>query len=263
MTCTTCTDLWNDSCSLHELTYAIEHGAVGATTNPVIVGNVLKKEMHLWSDRIDEIVRENPTSTEDEITWKVIEELAVKGAQQLLPAFARHQGKKGRLSIQTNPKYFLHAERIIEQALYFNTLAPNMQIKIPVSSAGIQAIEEVTYRGVNINATVSFSVPQAIAVADAIAQHHERLDGSGYPRGLSGDAIATEARILAVADVVEAMTSHRPYRPAQTVEDALAEIAAHRGTLYDAAAVDACIAVLRRDSAAQAAPAPVVPVSVV
>lgn len=179
MVCTTCTDLWNDSCSLQELTYSIDHGAVGATTNPVIVGNVLKKEMHLWRDRIQEIIRENPIFTEDEITWKIIEALAVKGAELLFPTFERYKGRKGRLSIQTNPKYFLNAERITEQACYFNTLAPNMQVKIPVSSAGIEAIEEATCRGVSINATVSFCVPQAIAVAEAVERGLKRREAEG------------------------------------------------------------------------------------
>src|SRR5665647_319024 len=77
---TTATDYWNDSCSIEELTYAIERGAVGATTNPTIVGDVLKKEMHLWRERIGQIVDENPTWTEDEITWRLIEEMAVRGA---------------------------------------------------------------------------------------------------------------------------------------------------------------------------------------
>lgn len=181
MVCTTSTDLWNDSCSLQELAYAIDHGAVGATTNPVIVGNVLKKEMHLWSDHIQEIIRDNPTSTEDEITWQIIEALAAKGAELLHPAYKRYNGKKGRLSIQTNPKYFLNVERIVEQACYFDTLAPNMQVKIPVSSAGIKAIEEATYRGVSINATVSFSVPQAIAVAEAVERGFKRREIDGKP----------------------------------------------------------------------------------
>ncbi len=79
-------------------------------------------------------------------------------------------------------------------------------------------------------------------VAEIVLQHHERLDGSGYPRGLVGeDAILPAARILAIADVIEAMASHRPYRPALGVEAALQEIEAHRGTLFDALAVDACI----------------------
>jgi putative nucleotidyltransferase with HDIG domain len=78
-------------------------------------------------------------------------------------------------------------------------------------------------------------------VADMVGQHHERLDGSGYPLGLKGDAIALEARMLAVADVVEAISSHRPYRPARGLATALDEIASNRGRLYDPDAVDACL----------------------
>jgi HD-GYP domain-containing protein (c-di-GMP phosphodiesterase class II) len=77
-------------------------------------------------------------------------------------------------------------------------------------------------------------------VALATLQHHERLNGSGYPKGLSGEKIILEARIIAVADVIEAMSSHRPYRPALGIEAALAEIIANKGTLYDPQVVDAC-----------------------
>ena len=76
-------------------------------------------------------------------------------------------------------------------------------------------------------------------------QHHERIDGSGYPSGLSGDALLLESRILAVADVVEAMASHRPYRAALGIEAALDEIAAQRGISFDADVVDACLRVFR------------------
>ncbi|MGA2158201.1 MAG: HD domain-containing phosphohydrolase [Dehalococcoidia bacterium] len=79
------------------------------------------------------------------------------------------------------------------------------------------------------------------AVAQTVLQHHERLDGSGYPSGLSGKDISIEARILAVADVVEAMGSHRPYRPAMGSEQALAEISAGKGKLYDPEVVDVCL----------------------
>jgi len=78
-----------------------------------------------------------------------------------------------------------------------------------------------------------------------ILEHHERLDGSGYPQGLSGEQICKEARILAVADVVEAMVSHRPYRPALGIAAALAEIEAGRAVKYDAAAVQACVGLYR------------------
>ncbi len=80
-------------------------------------------------------------------------------------------------------------------------------------------------------------------VAEIVLQHHEHLDGSGYPRGLKGDEITIEAQILAVADVVEAMSTHRPYRPALGVKAALAEIESKKGILYDANVVDACIEV--------------------
>jgi len=179
MASTTPTDLWNDSCSVEELTNSIEHGAVGATTNPVIVGDVLKKERHLWEDRIYELIRENPTGTEDEITWKLIEEMAVKGAGLLRPIFDRENGKRGRLSIQTNPKYYRDAERITKQAVHFHSLAPNMQVKIPVTHVGIRAIEEATFQGVNINATVSFTVPQSLAVAEAVERGLRRREAEG------------------------------------------------------------------------------------
>jgi HD-GYP domain-containing protein (c-di-GMP phosphodiesterase class II) len=80
-----------------------------------------------------------------------------------------------------------------------------------------------------------------------VRQHHERLDGSGYPRGLTAEAILPEAKILAVADVVEAMMSHRPYRAALGIEAALAEIEQGKGRLYDPAAVAACAALFRHN----------------
>jgi transaldolase len=176
---TTATDYWNDSCSVEELTYAIERGAVGATTNPTIVGDVLKKEMHLWRERIAEIVAGNPTWTEDEITWRLIEEMAMRGAELLLPVFEREGGRKGRISIQTDPRLYRDSARITEQALRFSALAPNMQVKIPVTCAGVQAIEEVTAAGVNINATVCFTVPQALAVAEAVERGLQRREAAG------------------------------------------------------------------------------------
>jgi PAS domain S-box-containing protein/putative nucleotidyltransferase with HDIG domain len=83
-------------------------------------------------------------------------------------------------------------------------------------------------------------------VAEAVYQHHERLNGSGYPRGLKGDQIIIEARIIGVADVVEAMTSHRPYRPALALEEALREIKENKGILYDPQVVDAALKVFEK-----------------
>jgi transaldolase len=178
---TTPTDFWNDSCSVEELTYAIEHGAVGATTNPTIVMQVLNQEMDLWRDRIQEMIVENPEWSEDQLTWKLIEEVAVRGAELLKPVYDRENRKKGRISIQTNPAFYRNAEAILEQAIYFDSLAPNMQIKIPATKAGIAAIEQATRNGVNINATVCFSVSQSLAVAEAVEKGLDRREAEGKP----------------------------------------------------------------------------------
>ena len=180
---TTPTDVWNDSCSLDELTYAIANGAVGATSNPTIVGEVLAKELDAWRDRIVELARVNRTWTEDEVTWRLIEEMAANASRLLLPVFEREGGRKGRLSIQTNPKLYRDPERLVEQAVHFQNLAPNIQVKLPATSAGIVAIEEATARGVNVNATVSFTVPQALAVAEAVERGLRRREAAGEDVG--------------------------------------------------------------------------------
>ena len=181
MTCISGTDLWNDSCSIEELEYAIGHGAVGATANPVIVGEVLRKETALWKGRIKELINECPETSEDDLVWKITEEMSLKAAKLLLPVFENGGGKKGRLSIQTNPKHYRNKKRMVEQAIHFNNLAPNIIVKIPVTKAGIAAIEDATYNGVSINATVCFTVPQCLAVAEAVERGLERRkqDGKG------------------------------------------------------------------------------------
>ena len=90
---------------------------------------------------------------------------------------------------------------------------------------------------------ILYGIEYSRPIAKIVLQHHELLDGSGYPQGLSGDEIILEARILVVADVVEAMASHRPYRPAHGIGKALEEILHHKGTLYDPQVVDACVRV--------------------
>jgi len=179
MVSTTPTALWNDSCSIEELTYSISHGAVGATANPVIIGTVLKKEMPLWKDRILQIIRENPTGSEAAIAWKLMEEMSVKAAALLAPVFDRENGRNGRLSIQTDPRLFRNPKAIVEQAVHLCGLAPNMIVKIPATRAGIEAIEEATYQGVSINATVSFTVPQAVTVAEAVECGLKRREKEG------------------------------------------------------------------------------------
>ncbi len=108
---------------------------------------------------------------------------------------------------------------------------------IQLSEIEISLIQAHAQAGYDILKGLDFPWP----IADIIIQHHERMDGSGYPRGLSGDRISIEARIIGVADVVETMSSHRPYRPSMGIEKALEEITLNSGTLYDSQVVDACL----------------------
>lgn len=164
----TATDYWNDSCGVAELEYAVARGATGATSNPSIVLEVLRREGARWLPRIREIARTNPTWTETDVTWALIEEMAVQGAAILEPVFRQSGGRNGRLSIQTNPVNHANPDQMLEQGLRFAGLAPNLQVKFPATRAGIEAIERATALGVSINATVCFTVAQSIAVAEAV-----------------------------------------------------------------------------------------------
>jgi putative nucleotidyltransferase with HDIG domain len=108
---------------------------------------------------------------------------------------------------------------------------------IPLSDIEISLVQAHAQAGYDILKGIEFPW----AIADIVLQHHERMDGSGYPRGLAGDKIVFEARIICVADVVETMASHRPYRPSIGMDKALEEIADNSGVLYDPRVVDACL----------------------
>lgn len=175
----TATSLWNDSADPIELSRSIGFGAVGATCNPVIALTTIRNHLDVWTPRIREIAAENPTFGESAIGWRVIEEMSVQAAQLLLPAFRESGGRNGRLSIQTDPRLHRDADALVEQAVHFSELAENIIVKIPATEIGIRAIEEATYRGVSINATVSFTVAQAVAVAEAIERGLDRRAADG------------------------------------------------------------------------------------
>ncbi len=173
------TDFWNDSCAVDELAYAVERGATGATSNPTIVHEVLRKEAAYWVPRVHEMAASHPAWSEVELTWALVEEMAVRGAGVLQPVFEREEGRKGRLSVQLNPANHRDPERMLEQAFRFHALAPNILVKFPATAAGIAGIEEATFHGININATVNFTLPQAVAVAEAVGRGLERRERAG------------------------------------------------------------------------------------
>ncbi|MCZ4496788.1 MAG: talB, partial [Thermoleophilia bacterium] len=179
MTRETPTRLWNDSATPAELSAAIGWGAVGATCNPVLALAALRSDLPRWQRRIREYAAEHPSASESQIGWAMVEDLTVEAAALLTDAFAEHAGRNGRLSVQTDPRLYRDADALVEQAVRFDALAPNIIVKIPATEVGVRAMEEATYRGVSINATVSFTVAQAVAVAEAIERGMERREAEG------------------------------------------------------------------------------------
>ncbi|MBF0562061.1 MAG: response regulator [Alphaproteobacteria bacterium] len=165
------------------------------------------------------------------------------------PYTAGHQRRVARLASAIGGKMGLSGHVI--EGLHTGALIHDIgKITVPsdilsrpgkLSEAAFCIIKEHPGSGREIVQGIEFPWP----VATMILQHHERLDGSGYPSGLKGDDTILEARILAVADVVEAISSHRPYRPALGMTAALDEIKRHAGRLYDPAVVTACMNVIQ------------------
>lgn len=183
------TVLWNDSADPRELAQSIAWGAVGATCNPVIAVTCVKNDLPRWTQRMTEIAQERPTASESEIGWQVVEEISTEAAQLLLPAFEAHGGRNGRLSMQTDPRHFRNAQALADQAVYFSSLAPNVIVKIPATATGVAAIEDAVSRGVSINVTVSFSVPQAIATAEAIERGMAIREAAGHDVSSMGHVV--------------------------------------------------------------------------
>jgi PAS domain S-box-containing protein len=164
------------------------------------------------------------------------------------PYTAGHQQRATKLACIIAKEMGLSGEQI--NGLHFAGIIHDLgKIQIPaeilskpgrISEAEFDMIKNHPQVGYDILKKMDFPWP----IAHIILEHHERMNGSGYPQGLSGKDIVLEARILGVADVVEAMSSHRPYRPALGIDKALEEISKNRGTLYDPKVVDACAKLL-------------------
>ena len=183
------TALWNDSSDPNELAQSISFGGVGATCNPTIAFTCINQRREVWLPRIAELAKEMPEATESEIGWQAVRELSLEAAKLLEPIFERENGRNGRLSMQTDPRLARSAKALADQAEEFSNLAPNIIVKIPATSVGVEAIEEATYRGVSVNVTVSFSVPQAITTGEAIERGLKRREAEGKDVSTMGPVV--------------------------------------------------------------------------
>ena len=186
---TTPTALWNDSADPDELRQSISFGGVGATCNPTIAYTCINQKKDRWLPRIAQLAEEMPEATESEIGWQVVRELSLEAAKLLEPAFEEHKGRNGRLSMQTDPRLARSAKALADQAEEFSKLTKNIIVKIPATSVGVRAIEDATYRGVSVNVTVSFSVPQAVATGEAIERGLKRREAEGKDISTMGPVV--------------------------------------------------------------------------
>jgi len=179
---------------------------------------------------------------------------AVLAMSQLIeardPYTAGHQRRVAELAVAIATLLGVDSDRLV--GLRLAALLHDLgKISVPaeilakpgaLSEAEFSLIRQHPLSGYDIVASIEFAAP----VAEMVLQHHERIDGSGYPSGLSGESTLLEARILAVADVVEAMSSHRPYRPALGLGPTLDEVRANAGRTYDPDVAAACLQVIER-----------------
>jgi transaldolase len=176
-------DWWNDSGAPAELAEAVALGATGGTSNPVIVAQTARARPELCLPVLERLLVDHPAAIEDELAWRMIHQLGRASALQLLPVFEATRGVKGYLSMQVNPKFHPDTHRMVEQGLELAALAPNIAIKVPTTAAGVLAMEELTARGVRINATVSFTVSQVLAVSAALERGLRRARSAGHDTG--------------------------------------------------------------------------------
>jgi PAS domain S-box-containing protein/putative nucleotidyltransferase with HDIG domain len=193
--------------------------------------------------RAEERLRESLTKLAK--TFEQTVESLASIAEMRDPYTAGHQVRVAKLACEIASEIGMSEEQVnaIRTAALIHDIGKIIVPSEILNKPGTLSVLERSF--VEAHAQASYEILKNIEfefpIAEIILQHHEKLDGSGYPQGLSGDSILKEARVLTVADIIEAMASYRPYRPALPLKTALEEISSHRGTLYDADVVDACL----------------------
>jgi putative nucleotidyltransferase with HDIG domain len=222
---------------------------------PVYTDAKIEGTVILINDMTESIIAEKKLLKSYEMLQKATEDIifAMASTSEMRdPYTAGHQKRVQQLALEIAKVMDAGSEQI--EGIKFAGLVHDIgKISVPadilskpgkITEMEFEVIKNHTKAGYELLRKIEFPWP----IADIVHQHHERLDGSGYPKGLKKDDILLEARILAVADVVEAMNSHRPYRPSRGIEEAVEEIQKFKGKYYDPEVVDACVKVLEEKS---------------
>jgi transaldolase len=165
------TQFWNDSGEPSDVETALANGACGVTTNPILIPRTVLAHPDMWGERVRRFAQ---TMATQDIPHAVTAAVITTVADMILPVFARTNGAAGYVCAQCNPNNFNNAQAMVDEALAYNALRPNIANKIPVCAAGLEAIEELTSRGVTTTCTTSFTVPQALAIAEAFRRGLKR-----------------------------------------------------------------------------------------
>jgi response regulator RpfG family c-di-GMP phosphodiesterase len=245
-----------------EKVQGFEIGAVDYVTKPYQHEELLARvhthlELSYLRNHLEELVNERTAElkeSEKKLRISLLDSIAVlaSAVEKRDSYTAGHQRRVAHLAVAIGQELGLSEEQI--QGIYLAGVVHDVgKIQVPseiLSKPGrlheleFNLIKQHPKSGYEILETISLPWP----IAQIVLQHHERMDGSGYPQGLKDDEILLESRIIAVADTVEAMASHRPYRPGLGVDAALEEIIRFRDTKYDAQVVDACVVLFRERS---------------
>ena len=173
---------WHDSAVRAEQLAAFENGAVGMTTNPFLINASLRSDTDFWAERLKSVEK---GLSGDEKAQALIHCVTGYYAQEVRPIFDRGEAGKGYVCAQTNPNKTGDAEYMIQQAKTLASWAPNIVVKLPATNAGITAYEECVAMGLNVAATVSFTVPQVLAVGEAAERGQKRAAANGVKPGLN------------------------------------------------------------------------------
>lgn len=242
-----------------EKLHGFELGAVDYITKPYQRDELLARvrthlELNNLRHHLVELVEERTSSlreSEKKLRASLLESITALAAivEMRDPYTAGHQRRVAELAVAIARQMQLSEEQLV--SIHLAGVVHDVgKIRVPaeilskpgkLTALEYSLVKEHSVNGYEILKTIQFPWP----IAQIVLQHHERMDGSGYPDGVKGEALLLEARIIAVADVVESMASHRPYRPALGVDAALAEIQGNSGKLYDPSVVQACISLFR------------------
>lgn len=170
------TEIWIDSFHREDHERAIAFGSVGVTTSPTWVSRMLLQERDSQASCIDALIATNPEDNVFELMWKWTLKMGAERSKMMLPLWKKGNCRQGRFSIQTSILEYRNQDRMLKMAQEINALGPNMQVKIPATKAGIKAMEEATYLGISVMATLCFSVDQAIAVGEAVERGLQRRE---------------------------------------------------------------------------------------